>query len=256
MIILICCSNLLVLPSSSSTPHPLAAYPLLACDYQQTLLLETILCLTFLVALVWLLNREFEISYRLGFYCSALSARDRRKIQNLKNQADWLLHNIIPNHVSDQLKKTMQEYSENHHDVGIVFASLVNFNELYDESYMGGKEYLRVLNELISDFDEVLDRPEFKNVEKIKTIGSTFMAASGINPYIRKENTHKYQHLHELMEFVMELQNSVNEFNQSLIEFDLILRIGFNFGDVTAGVIGTTKLYYDIWGDAVNIASR
>ena len=82
------------------------------------------------------------------------------------------------------------------------------------------------------------------------------MAASGINPYIRKENTHKYQHLHELMEFVMELQNSVNEFNQSLIEFDLILRIGFNFGDVTAGVIGTTKLYYDIWGDAVNIASR
>ena len=43
---------------------------------------------------------------------------------------------------------------------------------------------------------------------------------------------------------------------QSLIEFDLVLRIGFNFGDVTAGVIGTTKLYYDIWGDAVNIASR
>lgn len=132
----------------------------------------------------------------------------------------------------------------------------MNFNELYDESYMGGKEYLRVLNELISDFDEVLDRPGFKNVEKIKTIGSTFMAAAGINPYVRQENTHAYQHLHELIEFVLELQNSVNEFNQSLIEFDLILRIGMNFGDVTAGVIGTTKLYYDIWGDAVNIASR
>jgi hypothetical protein len=48
----------------------------------------------------------------------------------------------------------------------------------------------------------------------------------------------------------------VADFNQSLIEFDLILRIGLNFGDVTSGVIGTTKLYYDIWGDAVNIASR
>ena len=48
----------------------------------------------------------------------------------------------------------------------------------------------------------------------------------------------------------------MNDFNQSLIEFDLILRIGLNSGDVTAGVIGTTKLYYDIWGDAVNIASR
>jgi adenylate cyclase 9 len=73
------------------------------------------------------------------------------------------------------------------------------------------------------------------------------MAASGMNPYIRNENAHKYQHLHELVEFVFELQRSVSDFNQSLIEFDLILRIGFNFGDVTAGVIGTTKLYYDIW---------
>ena len=80
-------------------------------------------------------------------------------------------------------------------DVGIMFANLVNFNELYDESYNGGKEYLRVLNELISDFDELLDKQEFRNVEKIKTIGATFMAASGLNPFIRGENQHKYQHL-------------------------------------------------------------
>ena len=170
-------------------------------------------------------------------------------------QADWLLHNIIPSHVSDQLKKCAK-YSENHKDIGIVFASLVNFNELYDESYMGGKEFLRVLNELISDFDDLLDKTEFRNVEKIKTIGATFMAASGLNPFIRDENNHKHQHLLELMEFAYSLQNSVEDFNQSLIEFDLILRIGFNYGDITSGVIGTTKLYYDIWGDAVNIASR
>ena len=55
---------------------------------------------------------------------------------------------------------------------------------------------------------------------------------------------------------MFELQHQVSEFNKSLIEFDLVLRVGFNHGDVTAGVIGTTKLYYDIWGDAVNIASR
>lgn len=216
---------------------------------------ESVLSLVTLAALVWVLNREFEIAYRISFHCSLLSAQDRRKVQNMKNQADWLLHNIIPKHVSDSLKRSAC-YSENHREVGIIFASLVNFNELYDESYMGGKEYLRVLNELISDFDEILDRPEFANVEKIKTIGSTFMGASGMNPYIRQENLHKYQHLHELLEFVLELQRSVFEFNQSLIEFDLVLRVGLNFGDVTAGVIGTTKLYYDIWGDAVNIASR
>ena len=55
---------------------------------------------------------------------------------------------------------------------------------------------------------------------------------------------------------IFSLQRVVEDFNQSLIEFDLILRIGLNFGDVTSGVIGTTKLYYDIWGDAVNIASN
>lgn len=48
----------------------------------------------------------------------------------------------------------------------------------------------------------------------------------------------------------------IYDFNQDLLGFKLILRVGFNFGDVTAGVIGATKLYYDIWGDAVNIASR
>ena len=69
----------------------------------------------------------------------------------------------------------------------------------------------------------VYDIREFLE-EKIKTIGSTFMAASGMNPYIRQGNTHKYQHIHELVEFVFELQRSVNEFNQSLIEFDLVLR--------------------------------
>ena len=127
---------------------------------------------------------------------------------------------------------------------------------MYEEDYLGGKEFLRVLNELVSDFDEILDKKEFQNVEKIKTIGSTFMAASGMNPKVRQQNLHKYQHLHELMEFVYELKNSISSFNKNLIEFELILRTGFNYGDVTAGVIGTTKLYYDIWGDAVNVSSR
>ena len=78
-------------------------------------------------------NREFEASYRLSFYISLLSARDRRKMQNMKNQADWLLHNIIPNHVTSKktfTKALPQDYSENHRDIGVVFANLVNFNEL------------------------------------------------------------------------------------------------------------------------------
>ena len=61
---------------------------------------EVIVCIFTLILLVWLMNREFEISYRLSYHCSKLSQRDRRKIQTLKNQADWLLHNIIPRYVN------------------------------------------------------------------------------------------------------------------------------------------------------------
>jgi adenylate cyclase 9 len=218
-------------------------------------LTELYLDVALLLILVWFLNREFEISYRLSFYSNVVANRDKQRVQNMRNQADWLLHNIIPRHVADQLKNTAK-YSENHKDVGIVFASIVNFNEMYDESYLKGKEYLRVLNELIADFDELLERREFQHVEKIKTIGSTFMAASGLNPNLRRALRDPYEHLYQLMDFALEMQKVVENFNQDLLEFDFILRIGYNFGDVTAGVIGTTKLYYDIWGDAVNIASR
>lgn len=205
--------------------------------------------------LIFLLNREFEINYRLSFHGNALAAENKRRVQATKNQVDWLLHNIIPQHVAEQIKSKAM-YSENHSHVGIIFASIVNFNEMYDESYLGGREYLRVLNELIGDFDELLQKPEFKNVEKIKTIGSTYMAASGLNPNLRALNPSEYHHLFELVEFARAMQRVVSDFNKDLLEFKLILRTGYNHGDVTAGVIGTTKLYYDIWGDAVNIASR
>ncbi|EFN62949.1 Adenylate cyclase type 9 [Camponotus floridanus] len=216
---------------------------------------EIYLDMMLLLLLVWFLNREFEISYRLCFHGNAVAARDKTRVQAMKNQADWLLHNIIPKYVADQLKTTAK-YSQNHKSVGIIFASIVNFNELYDESYLGGKEYLRVLNELIGDFDELLEEPDYANVEKIKTIGSTFMAASGLNPQVRQQSEHEYTHLFQLLDFAVAMHKVIYDFNRDLLGFKLILRVGYNYGDVTAGVIGATKLYYDIWGDAVNIASR
>ncbi|XP_023231469.1 deoxyuridine 5'-triphosphate nucleotidohydrolase, mitochondrial-like [Centruroides sculpturatus] len=77
------------------------------------------------------------------------AARDKRKIQIMKNQADWLLHIIIPKHFAEQLKNT-SKYSENHKNADIMFASIVNFHEMYDESFEGGKEYPHALNELAS----------------------------------------------------------------------------------------------------------
>lgn len=219
--------------------------------FEKKIDLEIYLDLALILILVWFLNREFEIFYRFAFYSSLVAEKDKIRVQSMKNQADLLLQNIIPKHVADHLKNTAK-YSENHHNVAIIFASLINFNELYDESYLGGREYLRVLNELIIDFDELLSRPQFSCVEKIKTIGSTYMIASGLDNSLREHNSN--DHINALMQFAFAMQKVVAEFNKDLLEFDLILRIGFNVGDVTAGVIGTNKLHYDIWGDAVNVS--
>ena len=140
--------------------------------------------------------------------------------------------------------------------MGVIFATITNFNEFYDESFAGGREYLRVLNELFSDYEVLLSEPRFKDVEKIKTISSCFMAASGLNEGRRAQNVDKIAHLYALMDFAIELQEVIAAFNASIFNFDFTLNIGYNYGPITAGVIGTTKLLYDIWGDTVNIASR
>lgn len=141
---------------------------------------EVCLDLVLVLILVFLLNREFEIGYRLSFYGNEVANQDKVRVQNMKNQADLLLHNIIPKHVAEELKNTAK-YSKNHHDVGIIFASIVNFNEMYDESYLGGKEYLRVLNELIGGASMTYDFIIGKFTEikyRLQTLTSCYCATS------------------------------------------------------------------------------
>nr|XP_046263740.1 adenylate cyclase type 9 isoform X2 [Scatophagus argus] len=236
----------LATPSPDPSPRPL-----------DLLVPEVVLAFFLLLLLVWFLNREFEVSYRLHYHGNVEADKHRSKIQTMRDQAEWLLGNIIPIHVADQLKVT-QSYSKNHDNVGVIFASIVNFSEFYEESYEGGKECYRVLNELIGDFDELLRKHEFKSVEKIKTIGATYMAASGLNVQQLAENDEDspHAHLRALFNFALEMMGVLDDFNKNMLGFGFKLRIGFNHGPLTAGVIGTTKLLYDIWGDTVNIASR
>jgi len=235
-------------PTTYETEFLHAIAPYVYYDFQ-----ELVLNVIIMIILITLLNRELETNYRGSYFFNVESNKDKIHVQHLKNQADMLLENIIPKHVSVELKNRAK-YCENHTDVGIIFASIVNFNKLYDETYSGGKEYLRYLNELISDFDELLRN--FNQVEKIKTIGSTFMAASGLNPELRKASKHPHEHLFQLIDFAKEMYRVVDDFNGDLLGFNLVLRVGFNIGEVTAGVIGSSKLLYDIWGDTVNVASR
>ncbi|KAI1721567.1 adenylate and guanylate cyclase catalytic domain-containing protein [Ditylenchus destructor] len=250
----------------TTSMHPDSASSMQSCNRTQPhwshgqfgsplFLWELILDVVLAAILVAFLNYQFETAFRMSFFSDVQARRDTAKMQLVRDQADWLLTNIIPQHAVESLK-TNTKYSENHNLTAVLFANITNWNEMYEENFEGGREFLRVLNEVIGDFDELLDRSEFSHVEKIKTIGATYMAASGLNPDRRRLSLHPYEHLYQLVEFALALQNALAFFNQDLLSFDFVCKLGLNIGPVTAGVIGTTKLYYDIWGDTVNIASR
>lgn len=146
-----------------------------------------------------------------------------------------------------------------------MFATISNFSDFYTEIQGNnhGLECLRLLNEIICDFDSILDDDRFKAVDKIKTIGSTYMAAIGLFPdyqlpsgaieEIDLEEVGRY--MKTLVEFVVEMKDRLNDINEhSYNAFKL--RVGINLGPVTAGVIGASKPQYDIWGNTVNVASR
>ncbi|KAF4522119.1 hypothetical protein B566_EDAN015987 [Ephemera danica] len=168
-----------------------------------------------------------------------------------------LLANILPEHVADHFltSDTDELYHQQCDCVCIMFASIPNFSEFYVELEANneGVECLRLLNEIIADFDEVLTEERFHTVEKIKSTGATYMAASGLT-----ENTcdlNNFSHVTAMADFALRLQKQLAYINEHSFNHFRI-RIGINVGPVVAGVIGARKPQYDIWGNAVNVASR
>ena len=212
------------------------------------------------IVLIVFLNRIHEKGVRANFYGDKVAAEQKNSAIEQKQVADWLIQDMFPRHVSTQLKYT-KHCSKNYDMVGVLFASIVNFAEFYEENFEGGLECIRVLHELVGDFDKELMK--YEDIEKIKTVyGTTFMAVSGLslNEAIKRSHTtlksHKYFHLKSLVDFALGLKKTLNEFNQNMLGFRFRLRCGLNAGPVTAGVIGTMKPQYDVWGDTVNLASR
>ncbi|XP_072906194.1 adenylate cyclase type 8-like [Hemitrygon akajei] len=115
-------------------------------------------------------------------------------------------------------------------------------------------ECLQLLNEIIADFDELLSEERYEKIEKIKTIGSTYMAVSGLTLPM-EENPDAWHHLCTLADFSLALDNIMLEIHKhSSINFTL--RVGFSHGPAISGVIGAKKPQFDIWGTTVNLASR
>uniref|UniRef100_A0A8C4QGZ1 Adenylate cyclase type 1 n=1 Tax=Eptatretus burgeri TaxID=7764 RepID=A0A8C4QGZ1_EPTBU len=207
--------------------------------------------------------RQLDLKQRLDHLWASQAEEERGEMEKVKNDNKRILFNLLPAHVAKHFlqsnPRNMQDlYYQSYFQVGVLFASIPNFNDFYielDGNNMG-VECLRLLNEIIADFDELLDKEEFNSIEKIKTIGSTYMAAVGLVPVSDSKTRRSiYSHLSCLADFSKEMFQVVDEINyQSYNEF--VLRIGISVGPVVAGVIGARRPQYDIWGNTVNVASR
>ncbi|KAK5618097.1 hypothetical protein CRENBAI_022296 [Crenichthys baileyi] len=152
-------------------------------------------------------------------------------------------------------------YYKSYNCVCVMFASVPDFKEFYTECDINkeGLECLRLLNEIIADFDELLSKPKFSGVEKIKTIGSTYMAAAGLSGMPVQENNQDRERQQAqigiMVEFAIAMMGKLDGINRHSFN-SFRLRVGINHGPVIAGVIGARKPQYDIWGNTVNVASR
>ncbi|XP_066507814.1 adenylate cyclase type 4-like [Hoplias malabaricus] len=212
-----------------------------------------------------ILARQDELACRVEFLLEKCFQIEREEMEITENVNKLLLQNLLPLHVTDYfIGKDVHNqdlYSQSCECVCVMFASVPEFKEFYTESSVNGDglECLRFLNEIITDFDELLSKPKFNVIEKIKTIGTTYMAAAGLtNPNTkeeRKDSDACKTYIRSMLDFSIALMGRLENINRDSFN-DFKLRIGINHGPVIAGVIGAHKPQYDIWGNAVNVASR
>lgn len=157
-------------------------------------------------------------------------------------RSESLLLNILPKEIVSKLKEGHQTVAEYYESASILFADIVNFTPI--SSTLTPSQLVELLNAVFYKFDDLADK---YGVEKIKTIGDCYMAASGV-PRSRPD------HALILTEMAVDMRDYVqqHEFMDKKLQF----RFGINSGPLIAGVIGSKKFSYDLWGDSVNIASR
>lgn len=162
-----------------------------------------------------------------------------------QRRSDALLHNILPVAVAAELRDKGRVAPKRHESVTVLFADVVGFTEL--SHTLPPEELVRLIDRFYHAFDDIIAR---YGIEKIKTIGDSYMCASGLpedNP----------QHAHLMYRAALDMFQWANKTAASSANpLPLQLRIGMHSGPVVAGVAGKTKYAYDIWGDTVNMAAR
>ncbi len=177
----------------------------------------------------------------LILYLDVSRAKNDFAREHLRSES--LLLNILPAPIAERLKTSPEVIAETFREASVLFADIAGFTAL--AARLRPEEVVAILNRYFSRYDELAEK---YSVEKIKTIGDAYMAASGI-PAFRND------HAVALLKMASDMIEATGEISRKL-GLDLAIRVGINSGVVTAGVIGKKKFIYDLWGDTVNIASR
>ena len=165
-------------------------------------------------------------------------------MERAKAETDELLRNILPETVVDRLKEDPGEtISDSVESASVLFSDLKGF--VPTSKALGPERTVALLNDLMKAFDEAAAR---NGVEKIKTIGDAYMAASGVPEPVNDHCCRLAHMAHDMMQASQEVGRKHDT--------DLIMRIGIATGPLMAGVIGAKRLTYDVWGDTVNLAAR
>ncbi|CAG9782710.1 unnamed protein product [Diatraea saccharalis] len=168
-----------------------------------------ILMIMFLVMVVYH-ARLVEVTARLDFLWRLQAETDLDEMEDTQRTNRQLLKHILPDHVVNHFlsKDRCPDWRD---EVGVMFAGIPNFHEFYSEQK--AVDCMRLLNEIIFDFDKLLMQPRFKSIEKIKTIGATYMAASGLNPN-HKTGEDDCEHLCALVDYAFALKETLEEINK------------------------------------------
>lgn len=188
-----------------------------------------------------------EAGKLLYFEGTVQDITERRQVEEeLRQQrlrAERLLLNILPQTIAERLKRGQLTIASRFDQVTVMFADLVDFTGL--ASRVSATELVKLLGQIFSEFDTLVEQ---HHLEKIKTIGDAYMVVGGL-PLPRPD------HAALIAEMALDMQQAISYIRSDTGE-PFQLRIGINSGSIVAGVIGTKKFSYDLWGDTVNVASR
>ena len=164
-------------------------------------------------------------------------------LEQERNKSEKLLHNIMPKSIAEKLKNNIKTISMDNPEISVLFADIVSFTEMSEK--ISSEKIVGFLNDMFSQFDDLTEK---YGVEKIKTIGDSYMVVSGM-PVQREDHALT---LFNLAKEMIKISAQFKDHNGNPIK----LRIGINSGPAISGVIGKSKFAFDVWGDTINTAAR